>query len=108
MRRWRGRRRPRFGNRFRSTVWRRLGRRELKIAGEGSDDWAPLEAEDMVPALDAEVQGDKKLEAGWQGQEDRGKSRKKTAGRGMVTGAALEACRVEHTQCEGETAPLEL
>ena len=55
----------------------------LKMAGEGSDDWAPQEAEDMVPALDAEVQGDKKLEAGWQGQEDRGTSRKKTAGRRM-------------------------
>ena len=42
----------------------------LKMAGEGSDDWAPQEAEDMVPALDAEVEGDKKLEEEWQGQEE--------------------------------------
>ena len=55
----------------------------LKMAGEGSDDWAPLEAEDMVPTLDAEVEGDKKLGEEWQGQEDRGTSRKKTAGRRM-------------------------
>ena len=53
----RGRRRPRFGNRFRSTVWRRLRRRELKIAGEGSDDWAPPEAEDMVPDLTRRFRG---------------------------------------------------
>ena len=29
----------------------------LKMAGEGSDDWAPLEAEDMVPDLTRRFRG---------------------------------------------------
>ena len=33
------------------------------MAGEASDDWEPQEVEDMVPAPDAEVEGDMKLEA---------------------------------------------
>ena len=33
------------------------------MAGEGSDDWEPQEVEDMLPALDAEVEGDMKLDA---------------------------------------------
>ena len=70
---------------------------KLKMAGEGSDDWAPLEAEDMVPDLTQRFRGTRSWRKVGKSGRMWGKSRKRV-GRGTVTGAAHEACRDGHAQ----------